>query len=179
MRPRGVTIIETVVVLSIFAVASIVIGSLYIGHSRLYSAENGAANVKMQKSIFIKNIMEAAESASGIAAARSFGGIARASSSSTVILELPAVDANGNILPEKFDYEVFYREGNKVFAETSADAASSRKNLKRRLSDTAKNLIFQYNSALPQDATVVTPLLYLANGNSGEKIQISVHLRNK
>lgn len=179
MRPRGITIIETIVAMSIMAVASIVIGSIYIGHSKLYSAGNSAANVKLQKSIFVKNIKEAAESASGITASYIFGGVARASSSSTVIFQLPAIDANKNIIPGKFDYEVFYREGNKIFAEISADAASQRKNLKRQLCDTAQNLIFHYNSALPQNATVMTPLLYLASGNSKEKIQISIHLRNK
>lgn len=179
MPPRGISIIEAVVVIAIFTVVSIVIGSIYIGHSKLYTVGNAAANVKLQKSIFVKNIGEAAKSAVGIIASYTFGGTARASSSSTAIFQLPAIDSNKNIIPGKFDYEVFYRQGNKIFTEVSADAASRRKNLKRQLCDTAQSLIFQYNSALPQNATIVTPLLYLASGNSREIIQISVHLRNK
>lgn len=178
-RPRGLTLIETIVVISIFAVVSIVIGSIYIGHSKLYTAESGAADVKLQKSIFIKNIEEAAANASGLVASYTFGGNLRSSTSSTAIFQLPAIDSNENIIPDKFDYEVFYREESRVFAEVSADAASQRKNQKRQLADTAQNLIFQYNSAAPQDATVITSLLYLASGNSREKIQISVQLRNK
>lgn len=179
MRPRGLTLIETAVVISIFAVASIVIGSIYIGHSKLYTTENSIADIKSQKNIFIKEFKGAAESSTNIIASYTFGSTARASSSSTAIFQLPSIDTSGNIVPNKFDYEVFYREGNKIFAEVSADAASQRKNLKRQLADMAQNLNFQYNSALPQNATVVTPLLYLVNGDTSEKIGISIHLRNK
>lgn len=178
-HPRGLTLVETVVVISIFAIASIVIGSVYIGHSKLYTTENSIADIKSQKSIFIKEFEGAAESSSDIIASYTFGGTTRTSSSSTAIFQLPSIDTNGNIIPSKFDYEVFYREGKKVFAEVSADAASRRKNLKRELCDAAQNLTFQYNSSPPHDATVITPLLYLVDGKSSEEIQLSIHLRNK
>lgn len=179
MRPNGITIIETVVVLSILSIASIVIGSIYISHSKLYYSENAAAVLKLQKSIFTKNIENAGAGAAGISSAYIFGGIPRASTSSTAIFKLPAIDANENIITGKFDYEAFYREGNKIFAEVASDAASARKNLKRQLADTAQNLIFQYNAPLPQDASVITPILYLQSGSKSEKIQTSIYLRNK
>ncbi len=179
MPSRGFTLIETVIVLSIFAVASIVIGSIYISHSKFYTLESAAADIKTQKSIFTRNFKETAESANSIMASYIFNSVARASSSSTAVVKLPAIDAGGNIIADKFDYAAFYREDKKIYLETSADAASARKNLKRLIADAAQSLVFRYDAALPQDANMVGASLYLKSGVAEEKIDISVRLRNK
>jgi len=179
MYKRGLTLIEVIVVMSIFAVASIVIGSIYISHNKFYTIESAAADIKTQKSIFTQDFKETAESATSVAASYVFNGITRSSSSSTIVFKLPAIDGSGNIIAAKFDYAAFYGEGNKTYLETAPDAASIRKNIKRQLADTAQDLNFRYDTALPQDAEVVGVSLYLKNGNEEAKIDASVHLRNK
>ncbi len=179
MSSRGFTLIEVTVVLSIFAVASIVIGSIYISHSKFYAIESAAADIKTQKNIFTQNFKETAESANLIMASYIFSSITRESSSSTIIFKLPSIDSGGNVVPAKFDYAAFYRENNKIHLETSADPASIRKNLKRQLTDAAQEIVFRYDTALPQDAKIIGASLYLKSGNEEAKIDISTRLRNK
>ncbi len=176
---RGFTLIETTIVLSIFAVASIVIGSIYISHSKFYTLESAAADIKTQKNIFTQNFKETAESANLVMASYIFNGITRASSSSTAVFKLPAQDSGGNIIAAKYDYAAFYSEGNKIYLETAADASSARKNLKRLIADTAQNLTFRYDTALPQNAKLAGASLYLKSGSAEAKIDISTRLRNK
>jgi prepilin-type N-terminal cleavage/methylation domain-containing protein len=176
----GFTIIETIITLSIFAIVSIIIASLYIYHSNLYRIESADAGIKTQKTIFIKNFRETAEAASAIAAEMTIGGTPHVSSSSTAIFKISSVDADGNIISNKFDYIVFYKTANNLYMETGADPASQRKNLQRKLSDKTDSLIFRYNAAVPSSASLITASLTLKAGELfQDTISSSASLRNK
>ncbi|MFH1193797.1 MAG: prepilin-type N-terminal cleavage/methylation domain-containing protein [bacterium] len=180
MKNRGITIIEMVISLSIFAVVSIIIASLYIYHSNLYRIESADAGIKTQRAVFIKNFRETAEASSAVVATMTIGGTAYASSSSTVIFQTPSIGADKNIISNKFDYIVFYKTANDLYMETSADAASQRKSLKRKLSDKANALTFRYDTTVPSSASLVTASLSLKAGELfQDTISSSASLRNK
>lgn len=178
-KPSGLTIIEAVVAMSILAIASIVIVSLYIAQTRLYRSESAVTEIKLQKTIVLKAIKDTGEAAGAVAASYTFGGIARNSSSSTIIFRLFSIAADKSIISAKYDYVAFYREGSGIYAEIAADAASSRKTSKRLLSANAADLIFRYNNNLPQNASVVSYYIRLQNNAITEEGGTSVQLRNK
>lgn len=177
---KGFTIIEIVITLAIFAIISIVIGSLYVSHSNLYRIEAAAADIKSQKIIFVKNFQETGKAANAIVASRQFEGVTYTSSSSTIIFKLPGIDINGDIINGIFDYSVFYKNGNNLYIETDTDALSLRKNITRKLSDISQTMIFRYNSANPADASYASVSLFLKNGELfQEEISFGIYLRNK
>ncbi|MFA5134055.1 MAG: type II secretion system protein [Patescibacteria group bacterium] len=177
---RGFTLLEVVIVLAIFTILAVVISSLYIYHSNLYRIEEAAGDIKMQKTIFIKNFRETAEIAIAVEAERSIDGILHQSSSSTVIFKLPSIDENKNILTNLFDYSVFYKSNKNLYMETEADPASIRKNIKKKISDSADSLVFRYNSATPASASLVGVSLFLTRGTLfKEEISTSARLKNK
>jgi type II secretory pathway pseudopilin PulG len=179
MKPRGISLIEAVVASSILAMASILIVSLFVNQSKIYRQESAQADLNTQKTLFIKYFQEAGEAASAVAVSQSIGGIAYSSSSSTVIFQLPAIDASGDILTAKYDYVVFYKTGGDIFTAAAPDAASARKSTKRLLASNATELIFRYNDSAPQNADTVSAYILLTNGAVQKTAGTSVMLRNK
>ena len=178
-KQRGFTIVETVIAISIFVVSSIVIVSLFIYHTKLFKIEESLSSLKINKSLFTRNFGEAGMSASAVVASQTIGGNPYASSSSTIIFKIPAVDADGDLLANYYDYIVFYRSGSNVFMETEAAFGSREKSGQKLLTSAAENLIFRYNTAAPADAGSVEAFLYLKSESSQDLISTAVFLRNK
>ncbi|MCG2693920.1 prepilin-type N-terminal cleavage/methylation domain-containing protein [Candidatus Parcubacteria bacterium] len=180
MKKRsGLTLIEVVVSISIFVVTIIVISSLFIYHSKLFSLQESAGSLKLQKTLFVKRFREAAEPAKAITPSKTIGGHLYTSSSSTIIFQIPAIDASDNIINETYDYIAMYRENTDLFIETDADALSQRKDIKQKLANTAVNLIFRYDASTPADASLVNGYLKLEGNNASDEITVSTYLRNK
>jgi len=180
MKNRGVTIIETVIVLSIFAIIIIVILGLYISHCNLYRMENSASVIKMQKTVFVKTFRETAEASNAIVAEKTIGTVAYTSSSSTIIFKMPAIDENKNTISGIFDYAVFYKTGSDFYIETDADSTSQRKDLKRKISDKMDSIAFRYSSETPSLASYVSASAYFQDNTVfQEEISSSAYLRNK
>ncbi|MBU1180072.1 type II secretion system GspH family protein [Patescibacteria group bacterium] len=175
----GFTLIETLLAISIFVVASIIIGSLFISHSKLYGMQEAAGSMKLYKTMFAKHLGETGEAAIIVSPAQTIGGIPYTSTSSTVIFKLPGLDASGDIINGVYDYVVFYRDTNTLFMETDADASSQRKDIKQKVAGKVDNLIFKYDTASPANAGLVNGYLYLKSGTAEDAVSVSVYLRNK
>lgn len=178
-KQRGLTLVEVTVAMAIFVVSSLVIVSLFIYHAKLFQIEERVSSLKINKSLFTKNFNEAGGAASAVIASWNIGGTPYVSSSSTVVFKIPAVDLSGNLLANLFDYVVFYRDAGNVLMKTEAAAGSRKKSGQKLLASSAENLIFRYNSASPQDASLIEAFLYLKTGSSRELISTSALLRNK
>lgn len=175
---KGTTIIEILVAISIFVVAFVIIGALFVSHTKLFKMQESVVSLKLYKSLFAKNFRETAEAAKSISATYSFGGIPYTSSSSTVIFQVPSIDATDEIIPGAYDYVVFYHEGENLFMQTAPSLSSQRKNLKQKIGDSLENMIFRYNSTSPTGASLINAFLRLNNGGVIDEITVSVLLRN-
>ena len=176
---KGFTLIETLVAMTIFVVASIIIGSLFVSHTRLYKVQEAVGTMKLHKTLFSKHLQKIGGMAKAIIPSGTIGGILYTSSSSTVVFQIPSINANSDTIPNTYDYVAFYRESNNLYMETNADAKSQRKNIKQQISGSIDSLIFRYDNAIPANAGLISGELYLKSGTQRDKIGVSVYLRNK
>lgn len=178
-KQSGLTIVEAVIALAIFSMAAIVIVSLFIQHTKLFSIEEKLGSLKINKSSFARTFSDLGNAASTVVASQNIGGTLYTSSASTVIFRVPAVDNSGNLLANNFDYAVFYREGDDVCVRIEAASGSREKTGQKILAPNATNLSFVYNTAVPADALMVEAFLRPQSGTVEDPVSVSVFLRNK
>ncbi|MFC1612571.1 hypothetical protein ACFL29_01845 [Patescibacteria group bacterium] len=178
-RPKGMTLIETTIGISIFIIATLIILSLFIFHTQLYKVQEAESTIKIHSALFTKHFQETGKTAKTIYATQMIGGISRTSSSSTIIFQLPALDISNNVILSVYDYIAFYRDGSNLYMETEADVAGQRRDIKRKISDKVSELFFRYNTSIPSSATSANAYLYLVSDTSNNTINTTIRLRNK
>ncbi len=153
---RGYSIIETVVVIAISVVALVALANIYVtfnalyGNQQIFLATAGSAGT-------VVNALEAAIlPADQVLASYTFSGTPYASSATTLVLELPSVDASGDLIAGAKDYIVFYTSGTMLYRLTEAHAGSARASGRKQLSATVSAISFTYDNADMTKATSVT-----------------------
>ena len=150
---RGITLVETVVVISITTLALFALTNLFLlfnstyGYQQAVIATAGSAGSAM-------NALEAAVlPAKHILMSHDFSGTTYYSATTTLVLELPAIDDFGDVLPGAKAYVVFYASNAVLYRLTEADAGSARTSGLKLLSTTLNSLAFTYDNS---DFTKIT-----------------------
>ena len=104
--------------------------------------------------------------------------------SNILVLKLNAIDNLNSPVADKYDYFVFYTEGQTLKLLVEADPASTgRLDETRVISNFVKKIIFRYNKIDPKQAETVSVTLILAETVKGAEKEIisqtSAYLRNK
>lgn len=153
MINRGFTLIETLVAIAISVIALTALVNLFFifnstyGNQQAFMAAAGSAGGSM-------NALEAAIlPASHVLASRNFSGTTYSSSATTLVLELPAVNSSGNIIPGVNDYVVFYPSSATLYRLVQAGVGSIRVSGLTTLSTTLSSISYTYDDA---DFTQVT-----------------------
>jgi len=143
---RGFSLIETFIVIAISVVAFIALANLFLmfnslyGYQQAFMAGAGSASNAM-------NAFEAAVfPADHVLASHSFNGTTYSSATTTLVLELPAVDGSGNIIAGTNDYIVFYPSSTTLYRLTAAGAGSTRVSGLKQLSTTLNTISFTYDN---------------------------------
>lgn len=142
----GVSLIETLVTVAIAMVLTLALLGLYQVYGNLYglgrmhfSAVGGVRSP-------LSEIVEYVSQAHRVAESHDFGGVVYSSGSSTLVLEIPSVNADSRTVAESWDYVVFYKDGERLYRRLQPAASSARSALTRQLSDVAANLAFSYDA---------------------------------
>lgn len=152
----GLTLIETIVVVAISSAALLALVNLFLifnsmyGYQRAFVAAAGSAGAAM-------NALEASIlPAERVLASRDFSGTTYASSADTLVLELPAFDASGDIVSGAKDYVAFYASAGTLYRLIEADVQSARHSGRTQLSAVLDALLFTYDTADVTNATNIT-----------------------
>lgn len=154
-KASGVSLVETLVVTAIALILSFVLlgvyqsyGNLY-GLGRMHFSSVGGARSPMSE--FVKYVSQAHR----VVASQSFGGTVYTSSSSTLVLQIPAVDVNSRVVANSWDYVVFYKNGTRLYSRIAPSAASTRVAKTTQLTDVAESAVFVYDNSDVSLATKV------------------------
>lgn len=152
---RGFTLIETVIMIAISVIAFTALANLFFifntlyGYEKAFTASAGSASAVM-------NAIEAAVLPSdAVLASHSFSGTTYASDSDTLVLSLPSIDAEGDLVEGVRDYVAFYASSTELYRRVEADAASTRPSGTTLLSTSLDSLSFTYDSAVFAEVTNV------------------------
>jgi prepilin-type N-terminal cleavage/methylation domain-containing protein len=146
MRKRGFTLIEMVVVIALMGILLSALFVLYQRHGILYSYEQVLVEVSGSARSSVAEIVEAGAQAQRVIASRTVNGVSRTSNATTVIFELPSIDAQSQAVSGAFDYIVFYKDDNDFWMDAEMNAQSVRKVTKKKLSSSMSALTFSYDN---------------------------------
>lgn len=143
----GMTIVEMVVVLGLFALILTAFLTLVDKHYQVYRYENAliAANGSA-RSVLTELELQGLQ-ARRVLQSQVINGSTYTSSASTLVLQEPSVDSSGNIISNTYDYIAFYTSGTQILEQTQAGTGSRRYTGLKQLSNSLKTLTFTYDSA--------------------------------
>lgn len=153
---KGFTLFETLVVIVISTLMLIVLGNFYLNFNKavrndgsLMAVAGGAANV-------IQGAEKLVLPASRILTSHTFAVGTFSSNASTLVVEIPSIDATGNQISNAYDYGVLYVQGTNANLVIEKSASSVRVAQKKLLTGALGSLTFTYNDASTTLATLVT-----------------------
>ena len=145
---EGFTLVEAIIIIFIFVLASIAITNLFIGQNSLYQFYTAEVASEGSARRIINRVTELVRASESVLTSHDFGGTVYSSDVDTLVLRLQAVDSSDQILANTFDYAVYYldpSDDTKFFEKIEADSLSQRKSATRLLSESSDNVLFTYD----------------------------------
>lgn len=155
---------ESLVVIGIMTMLLLVVTQIFALNYDIYEKQTRRTDNEIGAILAVRTVSEMARGATAVLASRSINGTVYTSSKDALVLEMPTVDANGDIVAGSFDYTAIYRDGvetAKIFSDTEASASSVRRSGKRLATGFNAVAIFRYNHPDVADADRVS--VYLVN----------------
>jgi prepilin-type N-terminal cleavage/methylation domain-containing protein len=180
--PAGFTLIELLIVLAVSSLLLMAFFTLFEWHSKIYGYQEALVRVTESGRASMEALDLSVRQSRRILASHDFDGTTFGSGATALVLQLPAINAGGEVLPAKWDYVVFYQSGNKLYQRTQADPGSSRVGRLRQLSDTVSGLEITYDNADPDLSKKVgvdlTTMQAFRGHNVANRLQQNIYLLN-
>jgi prepilin-type N-terminal cleavage/methylation domain-containing protein len=183
MIKRGFSAIEVIIVVALSTIVMSAIYSIYLTYNSTYLVQNASIAASESAAFFMNDFAEIGRQSSAIVSTRTFSGVSYSTGSTTLILEVPAIDSNSNVLPNTYDYAVFYSTSTSVYRIFEANALSYRASTTKKYSDIVSNLTFTYNNGTPSLATStaadITSKTQVKLNTIQTRLKHQIYLRNK
>ena len=178
----GFTLIETVIVTALSAIMLVALSILIYSFNTSYLYEQASSlSAKSARSV-IREVESLTIPAYRVLQSYTFSGTAYSSSSTVLVLKIPSIDSFGSIIPNTYDYAVFYTSGTNAFRILEAGTGSSRVSGTLLLSETISALSFSYNAGdftLVSAVTVDVQTSAQSHGHiSNDRRREQLYLRN-
>lgn len=168
----------------------VLIGTLLIGiyfmYSNIYKVENIYQELSAENSNASQMLLSDIRNAHIILASKEIDAITYTTDEDTVIINLPSIDQNQDIIDGSFDTIVYQRDPldlSKLKSITSSAVGSSRPSGTKLVSNDVDLFILNYNNVSFDQSSKVEIIFGNARMNKNKKIQIisqvSASLRNK
>jgi type II secretory pathway pseudopilin PulG len=158
---KGFSFIEAIVSIAIFIFILLALVLVYDNYSKVYNYQEAVFNLAASARATANEMQNAALQADHIVASHSFSGTTYTTDQDTLVLEIPSIDSQGDIVSGKYDYVVFYITGSNLYKRLEADAASSRASVTRQLSENIESVAFTYNNADLSLASKITADIHM------------------
>lgn len=162
IKEKGFILYETLIVLSILVLFSILLPPLFANFNRFYIYQSNFATAQIQNQFSIDAIAEEARLAKGVLTTGTVNSTLYTTATTTLVLEYPVFDTNGDVVASETNYGVFYLDPSdktNLKFELDASANSARTDINRTHANDVAKLIFRYNANDVASTTVVTTLI--------------------
>lgn len=183
---QGFTLTDLLITMGILALISVMLGSIFISINRSMRENRLRQELILEASRIAKRISDTIIPASSIESSKSLLGQPYLTGSTTVVLELLAIDETGAIIPNTFDYMAITLDSSdtsKLLRITDADAGSSREDRTEVLGSHIDFLTFTYKDTDPTTSNEVSASFTISDITGTKTIthtlQTHASLRNK
>lgn len=183
---RGVSLMETLVVIGIMAVLLVIVAQIFALNYDVYAKQTARLDADTGAVFAARNLSDLARGASKVMASQIINSTLYTTSADEIVLRVPSLDASGDIIDATFDYIAIYRDAtdtSKIFADTEIGVGSTRINGKKLVTAYNGTMGFRYNAPDETDATRVGVFMINTQTIRGStfrsKAWTSLFLRNK
>lgn len=181
-RLSGFTLLEVVIVLGIFVVMLFALVEFFIHYNTSFSFTQASVSTASSANAILNAVETYGMPADQVLASHVFASGTLSSGTTALILELPSIDASGNIIGGTYDYVAIYQSGTSAYAVVSPNAASSRRSATKTLATNLQTLTFTYDSAsFPSVTKVIVDVqtqTMLKSQAIGSHVHETIYLRN-
>lgn len=168
---KGVTLVELLIASSIAVIIGALLLAVLINSAGIFYKQTSRVNQGLNSNDALNLVRQSIKESNGAAASYQVDSKTYISSSNELILKIPSIDAQGNVISETYDYFVFYKDQDKLFLKSFPDTQSSRKAQNQILASNVVSVFFQYlNNVSPPQEVIPT---------SAVKIKLTLMLRQK
>lgn len=178
--------VETVIVISIFAIASLALIEIFLGHNDLFRLSRASVNTNAASRMIADRIVSSVREADQVLAAHDFSGVTYSSGPDTLVLRIKSVDASNDFISGAFDYIAYYldpTDSRKLNEIIEASASSRRLSATRLLSEAVEGLNFVYDNPDYSLVTKVDLAIILAEDfrqtSATSTVKVRAKLRNR
>ena len=161
----GFSLMEGMAVLGVMTLLLVMVTQIFAISYDAFAKQSARANNDAGAMLGARAISEAARGATEVLTSHTINGTNYTSSSTTLVLKLPAVNTSGGIVADAYDYIAVYRsatDATKIFADTEPNASSYRVSGQKLVTAYNDTLTFRYD-----------------NPNIAEANRVSVYIRNE
>jgi len=180
---RGITLIELLIGLAVFAILILFLANFFNSYYDSFNNLQASSSVAKSTGIFINLVGNAVRQANKIDSSRTVSGNLYTSNATTMVLELPSIDASANTISGAYDYMIFYLDGGNIYWIVDANALSSRKPGSQIIASDISSLSFTYDNPSVTSANKVDIAVTAKREIKGKIFESSlsqqVYLRNK
>lgn len=170
----GFTLVEVVVTAGLFALLLGAVTQIYLVDTRAFSLERARIDVGLGAADVLDAFRSAALQADHVVATHSFSSVFYASSATTTIFELPAVDASGAVVSGSYDYIGIYATGTSAYRVTEGASGSARASGTKLLTDALAALSIAYDSS--SFPAVTSVVVNATTSEAGSRGTVETHL---
>lgn len=180
---KGLGMAELIISLAILLILGALLVIFYVGYNQSLSFLTASENVNASAGAVVADMSSTIRLADQVLSSHNFSGTIYTTSSTTLVIELPTIDAAGTIQATKHDYVAYFMSGGIIKKITDADALSSRKTGIHVLSNVGTYLSFGLDTWVVANALVVTvdvrTSATVRSQTSQSQITQQIYLRNK
>lgn len=172
MSQRGLTLVEALFTLGIAVVVGTMLLVIIVNSAGLFYGQSGKLQQGLNLNEALSAIREAIRGSSSVASSYpEIGSPTYTSGATQLVLKVPSINSQGEVISSTYDYYIFYKDANKLRFKTFPAIQSTRKAQDQIFSTSLHNLTFEYFDAQTPPQQV--------QPNLAVKIKITAVLRQK
>ncbi len=143
---KGVTLIETLISIGLFVLISLALFGVYEAFGKIFNLSGAHLASVGGARTSLTDVSNLTAQAYRVLSSRTINSVNYASGSSTLVLQIPAIDSTGKTINDTWDYAAFYVSSTNFYRYLETNAASARIGGLKLLSNVIVGVNFSYDS---------------------------------
>ncbi len=169
MRKKGTSLLEIIIVTAIVSVLGLLLAVILVNTNSIFHTESAKVSQGLGLNDALLNVRQNIKLSDSIAAGYPINTPTYSSSSTQLVLKIPAIDSSKNIITNTYDYIIYLVESGKFKEKVFPDSLSHRNTMDQILVSNVSSLDFQYFDDADQIAMPV----------NGKKVKVTIQVRQK
>lgn len=177
---RGFTLLEVSVVMALLALIGLFLGQTYLDFSQFFGRENLQVDLNLANQNTLQDVSASVKESAAVLASAVLDSITYTSATTTLVLNLPTINTQGQIVSGSYDTLAYYLDPanqKKLVKRVQAAAGSRRQTQTKTLDSFVSFLEFQYNATSTADAAAIIMTLTSSQTQAGRLQAVTSTLR--